>query len=62
MCDMINFSIIYRDLRLVNAEDVLSRPEAMELAFFQNLMMRHIELAKDTLLKKYVYLNPSFAH
>ncbi len=41
-----------RDLRLVLADDVISRPEAMELAFFQNLMMRHIEIAKDTLLKK----------
>ena len=44
--------IFSSDLCLVNAEDVIARPESMELAFFQNLMMRHIEMAKDTLLKK----------
>ena len=49
---LLNIVFISSNLCLVNAKDVLDRPESMELAFFQNLMMRHIELAKDTLLKK----------
>ena len=43
---------LFSNLCLVNTKDVLTRPESMELAFFQNLMMRYIEMAKDTLLKK----------
>jgi len=43
----------FGNLCLVNTKDVLTRPESMELAFFQNLMMRYIEMAKDTLLKKW---------
>ena len=39
----------------MNIHDIQLRPEALELAMFQNVVMRHIEIAKETLLKKYVH-------
>lgn len=40
----------------MDIHDIQLRPEAMELAMFQNVVMRHIEVAKETLMKKYVIL------
>ncbi|EDO45806.1 predicted protein [Nematostella vectensis] len=40
-------------LRLVDKNDIQMRPEALELAMFQNVVMRHIEIAKETLLKRW---------
>lgn len=40
------------NLRLVNVEDIKHRPEALELAVFQNVVMKHIEMARETLMKK----------
>lgn len=54
MC-MLIFVIWYffgSNLRLVDIHDIQLRPEALELAMFQNVVMRHIEIAKETLLKK----------
>lgn len=52
----VNFVILYffscSNLRLVDIHDIQLRPEALELAMFQNVVMRHIEIAKETLLKK----------
>ena len=45
-------SFFGRNLRLVDIHDIQLRPEALELAMFQNVVMRHIEIAKETLLKK----------
>ena len=39
----------------MDIHDIQLRPEALELAMFQNVVMRHIEIAKETLLKKYVH-------
>ena len=39
----------------MDIHDIQLRPEALELAMFQNVVMRHIEIAKETLLKKYVF-------
>jgi dynein heavy chain len=39
---------------LVDVKDIKRRPEALELAVFQNIVMKHIELARETLIKKYV--------
>ena len=41
-------------LRLVDVKDIKRRPEALELAVFQNIVMKHIEIARETLIKKYV--------
>ena len=63
MC-MLIFVIWYffcSNLRLVDIHDIQLRPEALELAMFQNVVMRHIEIAKETLLKKYVTDCFSFA-
>ena len=43
-------------MRLVDIHEIQLRPEALELAMFHNVVMRHIEIAKETLLKKYVVL------
>lgn len=43
----------YGELTLIDPEDVKTREESMELAFFQNLMVRHIESGKDQLLKRW---------
>ncbi|CAK8675251.1 unnamed protein product [Clavelina lepadiformis] len=40
-------------MRLVDVEDFHKREESMELQTFQGLVMRHIEIAKDKLLKKW---------
>ena len=42
----------FRGLRLVDVEEILMRTESFELNNFQSLCMRHVEAAKDTLLKK----------
>ena len=39
-------------LRLVDIHDIKRRPEALELAVFQNVVMKHIEMARETLIKK----------
>ncbi|KXJ28065.1 dynein heavy chain 7, axonemal [Exaiptasia diaphana] len=43
----------FKSLRLVDVNDIQLRPEALELAMFQNVVMRHIEIAKESLLKKW---------
>jgi len=43
----------YGKLKLVDAVDVKTKSDALELGVFQNLMMQYIESAKDTLLKKW---------
>ena len=45
--------MFYSDLRLVVVEDIQHRDEALELAVFQNIVMKHIEMARETLMKKY---------
>ena len=39
-------------LRLVDVAEFQQKIESMELALFQNLVMRHIDSAKERLLKK----------
>lgn len=41
-----------RKLRLVDVEEFHNREESMELHVFQQLVSKHIESAKDVLLKK----------
>lgn len=43
----------FGNLRLVDIHDIQLWPEALELAMFQNVVMRHIEIAEETLLKKW---------
>ncbi|XP_028408947.1 dynein heavy chain 7, axonemal-like [Dendronephthya gigantea] len=43
----------FGSLRLVDIQDIKRRPEALELAVFQNIVMKHIELARETLIKKW---------
>ena len=42
----------FRRLRFIDIEEFHNRPDSMELGGFQNLCMRHIEAAKERLLKK----------
>jgi len=42
-------------MRLVDIEEFHERHDSMELQTFQGLVMRHIETAKDKLLKKWVF-------
>ncbi|XP_060113048.1 dynein axonemal heavy chain 7 [Heteronotia binoei] len=43
----------FKNLRLVDKEAFHSRQESMELSFFQNIVVRHMEAAKDMLFKKW---------
>ncbi|RDD45105.1 Dynein heavy chain 7, axonemal, partial [Trichoplax sp. H2] len=43
----------YGDLRLISVEEIRQLPDSMELPFFQNLIMQHIESTKDTLTKRW---------
>ncbi|XP_074662516.1 dynein axonemal heavy chain 7-like [Tubulanus polymorphus] len=43
----------FGQLRFADADEFHERPESMELSLFQNLIMRHIESAKEKLLKKW---------
>ncbi|KAJ6652606.1 hypothetical protein lerEdw1_011258 [Lerista edwardsae] len=43
----------FKDLRLVDKHAFHNRPESMELSFFQNVALRQMEAAKDTLFKKW---------
>ncbi|CAM5089785.1 unnamed protein product [Natator depressus] len=43
----------FKNLRLVDKETFHNRQEAMELSFFQNIALKHMESAKDVLLKKW---------
>ncbi|XP_033097643.1 dynein heavy chain 7, axonemal-like isoform X2 [Anneissia japonica] len=45
--------VSFGKLRLVDIEEFHNKPDSMELAIFQNLVMRHIESAKEKLLKKW---------
>lgn len=45
-----------RKMRLIDVEEFQNRQESMELSIFQHLVTRHIECAKDILLKKYEYM------
>ncbi|XP_059164025.1 dynein axonemal heavy chain 7-like isoform X1 [Physella acuta] len=49
--DLWHFS--FGKLRFIDIEEFHSREESMELGIFQNLCMRHIEAAKEKLLKKW---------
>ncbi|CAH1790213.1 unnamed protein product [Owenia fusiformis] len=40
-------------LRFVDIEEFHNRPDSMELSVFQNLCMRHVESAKEKLLKRW---------
>lgn len=42
----------HKTFGLVDIHDIQLRPEALELAMFQNIVMRHVEIAEETLLKK----------
>lgn len=48
------FILIFRSLRFIDIEEFHNRQDSMELKTFQNLCMRHIEAAKERLLKKSV--------
>ncbi|XP_027721801.1 dynein heavy chain 7, axonemal [Vombatus ursinus] len=41
----------FKKLRLIDIEEFHNRQEAMELSLFQNIVMKHMESAKETLLK-----------
>ncbi|XP_073402803.1 dynein axonemal heavy chain 7 [Dendrobates tinctorius] len=43
----------FMQLRLVDTDEFHNRQESMELSIFQNLVMRHIDSAKERLLKKW---------
>nr|XP_008115484.1 PREDICTED: dynein heavy chain 7, axonemal [Anolis carolinensis] len=43
----------FHDLRLVDKAAFHTRSESMELSFFQNIVVKHMESAKDTLFKKW---------
>ncbi|XP_078701931.1 dynein axonemal heavy chain 7-like isoform X3 [Branchiostoma floridae x Branchiostoma belcheri] len=45
--------VSFGNLRLVDIEEFHRRPDSMELSVFQNLVMKHIESAKEKLLKKW---------
>lgn len=47
-------SVFCRKVRLIDVEEFHNTQESMELSVFQHLVIRHIESAKDILLKKYV--------
>lgn len=40
-----------RKLRLVDVEEFHNRQDALELSIFQTIVMKHMESAKETLLK-----------
>nr|XP_051704293.1 dynein axonemal heavy chain 7 isoform X3 [Oryctolagus cuniculus] len=44
----------YKNLRLVDIEDFHNRQEALELSAFQSIIMKHMESAKETLLKTWI--------
>nr|XP_032821318.1 dynein heavy chain 7, axonemal isoform X2 [Petromyzon marinus] len=44
----------YCDLRLVNVEEIRGGTAALELSSFQKVVMRHVDLAKETLLSKWL--------
>lgn len=46
--------LAFRKLRMIDIEEFRNRLDAMELTLFQNLCMRHIDAAKEKLLKKQV--------
>uniref|UniRef100_A0A5F8HGG2 Dynein axonemal heavy chain 7 n=1 Tax=Monodelphis domestica TaxID=13616 RepID=A0A5F8HGG2_MONDO len=41
----------FKKLRLIDVEEFHNRQDAMELSLFQNIVMKHMESAKETLLK-----------
>ncbi|XP_033628553.1 dynein heavy chain 7, axonemal-like isoform X2 [Asterias rubens] len=45
--------VSFGNLRLVDVNEFHQKTESMELAIFQNLVMRHIDAAKEKLLKKW---------
>ena len=45
---------MFRNLRLVDINEFHEREESLELPAFQNLIMRHVDTAKEKLLKKLV--------
>lgn len=47
---LFNF-IFCRKLRLIDTEEFHNRQDALELSIFQTIVMRHMESAKETLLK-----------
>lgn len=42
----------HRDLRLIDKLAFRTRQDSMELSLFQNMILRQMEAAKDTLFKK----------
>lgn len=44
----------YKNLRLVDVEDFHNRQDALELSTFQGIIMKHMESAKETLLKTWI--------
>ena len=46
------YVFLCRDLRLIDVNEFHEREDSMELPTFQGLIMRHVESAKDKLLKK----------
>ncbi|XP_024258908.2 dynein axonemal heavy chain 7 isoform X2 [Oncorhynchus tshawytscha] len=45
--------VSFKKMRLIDVEEFQNRQESMELSIFQHLVTRHIECAKDILLKKW---------
>uniref|UniRef100_A0A8D0LD43 Dynein axonemal heavy chain 7 n=1 Tax=Sphenodon punctatus TaxID=8508 RepID=A0A8D0LD43_SPHPU len=43
----------FKNLRLIDKEAFHNRQDAMELSFFQNIAMKHMESTKDVLFKKW---------
>ncbi|CAL8107738.1 unnamed protein product [Calicophoron daubneyi] len=44
----------FADLRLIDIEELYSKPSAIELTTFQQICVKHIEAAKERLLKKWL--------
>ena len=42
----------FSKLRMIDISEFKNRTDAMELHLFQNLCMRHVDAAKEKLLKK----------
>ncbi|XP_069471802.1 dynein axonemal heavy chain 7 isoform X2 [Ambystoma mexicanum] len=47
------WQLSFWSLRLIDVEEFHMREEPLELSMFQNLIMKHVETAKDQLLKKW---------
>ncbi|XP_061578914.1 dynein axonemal heavy chain 7 [Cololabis saira] len=51
---MYRWHAFYKDLRLIDIEEFLSRKESIELSEFQQIVTQHVEKAKGVLLKSWI--------